>query len=70
MSTHTHTHRTSQIKSLDLNLSAAPPEADDTDKQDISVSWTPVYSELWFILLLTLLGLFLLAVLLGLLLRR
>ncbi|TWW67416.1 Usherin Usher syndrome type IIa protein [Takifugu flavidus] len=51
-------------------LGIAPPEADDTDKQDISGSWTPVYSELWFILLLTLLGLFLLAVLLGLLLQR
>ncbi len=34
------------------------------------MSETPVYSELWFILLLALLGLFLLALLLGLVLQR
>lgn len=34
------------------------------------MSATPVYSELWFILLLALLGLFLLALLLGLVLQR
>lgn len=42
----------------------------DTEKQGVSVSPTPVYSELWFILLFALLGLFLLALLLGLILRR
>lgn len=57
-------------KSPTLNLSAAPPEADDSDNQGIGVSSPAVYSELWFILLLTLLGLFVLAVLLALLLQR
>uniref|UniRef100_A0A3B4TAI5 Usherin n=1 Tax=Seriola dumerili TaxID=41447 RepID=A0A3B4TAI5_SERDU len=36
----------------------------------VSISATPVYSELWFILLLALLGLFMLAILLGLVLQR
>ncbi|XP_030271338.1 usherin [Sparus aurata] len=48
----------------------APPEPEDSDKQGVSMSAAPVYSELWFILLLTLLGLFLLALLLGLVLQR
>ncbi|KAM4602923.1 usherin [Polymixia lowei] len=39
-------------------------------KQGVSMSAAPVYSELWFILLLALLGLFLLAILLGLVLHR
>lgn len=47
---------------------AAEPE--DGGKQGVSVSSTPVYSELWFILLLALLGLFLLAILLGLVLQK
>nr|XP_046239587.1 usherin [Scatophagus argus] len=47
-----------------------PPEPEDSGKQGVSMSATPVYSELWFILLLTLLGLFLLALLLGLVLQR
>lgn len=47
---------------------AAEPE--DGGKQGVGVSATPVYSELWFILLLALLGLFLLALLLGLVLQR
>ncbi|XP_028328840.1 usherin isoform X1 [Gouania willdenowi] len=45
-----------------------PPE--DGGKQGVSVSASAVYSELWFILLLVLLGLFLLGLLLGLVLRR
>ncbi|KAK2920361.1 hypothetical protein Q8A73_002565 [Channa argus] len=48
----------------------APPEPEDDSKQGVSMSASPVYSELWFILLLALLGLFLLALLLGLLLQR
>ncbi|KAM3624776.1 uncharacterized protein V6R79_001428 [Siganus canaliculatus] len=47
-----------------------PAEPEDSDKQGVSMSETPVYSELWFILLLALLGLFLLAILLGLVLQR
>ncbi|XP_070842368.1 usherin [Chaetodon trifascialis] len=47
-----------------------PPEPEDSGKQGVSMSPTPVYSELWFILLLALLGLFLLAILLGLVLQR
>ncbi|XP_070762485.1 usherin [Enoplosus armatus] len=47
-----------------------PLEPEDSGKQDVSMSATPVYSELWFILLLALLGLFLLALLLGLVLQR
>lgn len=53
-----------------LPLSAAPLEPEDSSKQGVSMSATPVYSELWFILLLALLGLFLLAILLGLVLQR
>nr|XP_040024120.1 usherin isoform X2 [Gasterosteus aculeatus aculeatus] len=47
-----------------------PPEHEDIGKEGLSMSATPVYSELWFILLLSLLGLFLLALLLGLVLQR
>ncbi|XP_047436500.1 usherin [Mugil cephalus] len=47
-----------------------PLESEDGGQQGVSMSATPVYSELWFILLLTLLGLFLLAILLGLVLQR
>ncbi|XP_010794546.1 usherin-like [Notothenia coriiceps] len=47
-----------------------PVEPEDSGKEGISMSAAPVYSELWFILLLSLLGLFLLALLLGLLLQR
>ncbi|XP_070688414.1 usherin [Pempheris klunzingeri] len=47
-----------------------PPEPEDSGKQGVSMSATPVYSELWFILLLSLLGLFLLAILLGIVLQR
>ncbi|CAG5853774.1 unnamed protein product, partial [Menidia menidia] len=47
-----------------------PLEPVDTGKQGVSMSATPVYSELWFILLFALLGLFLLAILLGLVLQR
>ncbi|XP_029354432.1 usherin [Echeneis naucrates] len=47
-----------------------PPEPEDSATQGISMSAPPVYSELWFILLLTLLGLFMLAILLGLVLQR
>ncbi|XP_039982949.1 usherin [Xiphias gladius] len=47
-----------------------PPEPEDSGKQGVSMSEAPVYSELWFILLLALLGLFLLAILLGLVLQR
>ncbi|XP_078016774.1 usherin [Epinephelus lanceolatus] len=47
-----------------------PLEPEDGDKEGISMSAIPVYSELWFILLLALLGLFLLAILLGLVLQR
>ncbi|XP_015250616.1 PREDICTED: usherin-like [Cyprinodon variegatus] len=47
-----------------------PVEPVDGDKQGVSISATPVYSELWFILLFALLGLFLLALLIGLLLKR
>ncbi|TDH17235.1 hypothetical protein EPR50_G00006290 [Perca flavescens] len=47
-----------------------PLEPEDSGKESVSLSVTPVYSELWFILLLTLLGLFLLAILLGLVLQR
>ncbi|KAM4744035.1 usherin isoform 2-T2 [Anableps anableps] len=47
-----------------------PFEPVDGDKQGVSISSTPVYSELWFILLFALLGLFLLAILIGLLLKR
>lgn len=55
---------------ISLSLSAGPLEPEDNGKQDVSMSATPVYSELWFILLLALLGLFLLAILLGLVLQR
>nr|XP_014268858.2 usherin [Maylandia zebra] len=48
----------------------APLDPVDSGKQGVSMSATPVYSELWFILLLALLGLFLLAILLGLVLQR
>ncbi|CAJ1048931.1 LOW QUALITY PROTEIN: usherin [Xyrichtys novacula] len=48
----------------------SPAEAEDSGKHSISVTATPVYSELWFILLVALLGLFLLAILLGLVLQR
>ncbi|KAM6942982.1 usherin [Xenentodon cancila] len=47
-----------------------PPEPADSGKQGVGMSATPVYSELWFILLFALLGLFLLAILLGLVLQR
>ncbi|XP_060897032.1 usherin [Labrus mixtus] len=47
-----------------------PLEAEDSGKHGISMTATPVYSELWFILLLALLGLFLLAILLALVLQR
>ncbi|TMS13118.1 Usherin [Larimichthys crocea] len=47
-----------------------PAEPEDNGQQGVSMSAEPVYSELWFILLLVLLGLFLLAILLGLVLRR
>ncbi|KAM9366692.1 usherin [Symphorus nematophorus] len=47
-----------------------PPEPEDSDTESVSMSATPVYSELWFILLFALLGLFLLALLLGLVLQR
>ncbi|XP_041646715.1 usherin [Cheilinus undulatus] len=47
-----------------------PVEAEEGDKHGVSMTATPVYSELWFILLLALLGLFLLAILLGLILQR
>uniref|UniRef100_A0A3Q3B8L8 Usher syndrome 2A (autosomal recessive, mild) n=1 Tax=Kryptolebias marmoratus TaxID=37003 RepID=A0A3Q3B8L8_KRYMA len=40
------------------------------DKQGVSMSAGPVYSELWFILLFALLGLFLLSILMGLVLKR
>uniref|UniRef100_A0A3P9BUF9 Usherin n=1 Tax=Maylandia zebra TaxID=106582 RepID=A0A3P9BUF9_9CICH len=46
--------------------SKTPLDPVDSGKQGVSMSATPVYSELWFILLLALLGLFLLAILLGL----
>ncbi|KAG7261416.1 hypothetical protein CRUP_006280 [Coryphaenoides rupestris] len=49
-------------------LGPVPPT--EGGKQWVGVSPRPVYSELWFILLLSLLGLFLLLLLLGLLLRR
>ncbi|KAJ0056643.1 hypothetical protein NL108_010598 [Boleophthalmus pectinirostris] len=47
-----------------------PGESSDSDKQGVSMSPTPVYSELWFILLFSILGLFLLALLIGLVLQR
>ncbi|XP_071778073.2 usherin [Centroberyx gerrardi] len=47
-----------------------PTEPTGSGQQGVSMSATPVYSELWFILLLALLGLFLLAILLGLVLHR
>ncbi|KAM9860567.1 LOW QUALITY PROTEIN: usherin [Aulostomus maculatus] len=50
--------------------SGLDPEPDDGGKQGVSMSAAPVYSELWFILLVALLGLFLLAILLGLVLQR
>uniref|UniRef100_A0A672FK37 Usher syndrome 2A (autosomal recessive, mild) n=1 Tax=Salarias fasciatus TaxID=181472 RepID=A0A672FK37_SALFA len=46
------------------------PVEPEEGKPGVSMSATPVYSELWFILLLALLGLFLLAILLGLVLQR
>lgn len=49
---------------------ADPVESEDGGQQGVSMSATPVYSELWFILLLALLGLFLLAILLGMVLQR
>lgn len=52
------------------SLCADPVEPEDNGKPGVSMSAPPVYSELWFILLLALLGLFLLAILLGLVLRR
>ncbi|XP_053172998.1 usherin [Scomber japonicus] len=60
----TPTVRYSPVTGLD------PLEPEDSGKQGVSMSATPVYSELWFILLLSLLGLFLLAILLGLVLQR
>ncbi|XP_077569166.1 usherin [Stigmatopora nigra] len=47
-----------------------PVEPEDASKESVSMSAAPIYSELWFILLFALLGLFLLAILLGLLLQR
>ncbi|XP_019935888.2 usherin isoform X2 [Paralichthys olivaceus] len=47
-----------------------PPEPEDSAEESVSMSASPVYAELWFILLLALLGLFLLAILLGLVLQR
>ncbi|XP_072320975.1 usherin [Eucyclogobius newberryi] len=47
-----------------------PDEPSDSDKQGVNMSPTPVYSELWFILLFSILGLFLLALLIGLVLQR
>ncbi|XP_061670381.1 usherin isoform X4 [Syngnathoides biaculeatus] len=47
-----------------------PVDPEDQSQEGVSVSAAPIYSELWFILLLALLGLFLLAILLGLLLQR
>ncbi|XP_055085949.1 usherin [Periophthalmus magnuspinnatus] len=47
-----------------------PGESIDNGKQGVSMSRTPVYSELWFILLFSILGLFLLALLIGLVLQR
>ncbi|XP_045063342.1 usherin [Coregonus clupeaformis] len=47
-----------------------PVEPTPGGKQGVGTQGAPVYSELWFILLLVLLGLLVLAVLLGLVLRR
>nr|XP_061796460.1 usherin-like [Nerophis lumbriciformis] len=47
-----------------------PVEPEDASKEGVSMSAAPIYSELWFILLFALLGLFLLAILLGLLLQK
>ncbi|XP_056269140.1 usherin isoform X3 [Pseudoliparis swirei] len=47
-----------------------PPAPEDVGEEGVGLSAPPVYSELWFILLLALLGLFLLALLLGLVLQR
>ncbi|CAB1442992.1 unnamed protein product [Pleuronectes platessa] len=47
-----------------------PPEPEESGEESVSMSASPFYSELWFILLLSLLGLFLLAILLGLVLKR
>lgn len=49
---------------------AGPPAPEDVGEEGVGLSAPPVYSELWFILLLALLGLFLLALLLGLVLQR
>ena len=77
--THTHTHTDLNVNVLHvmkftqfdcLLLSADPPEPEDSSKQGVSISAAPVYSELWFILLLAMLGLFLLAILLGLVMQR
>ncbi|KAM6979899.1 usherin [Aplochiton taeniatus] len=48
----------------------SPVEPTSDSKQGASASGAPVYSELWFILLVSLLGLLLLALILGLVLRR
>uniref|UniRef100_A0A667ZN39 Usherin n=1 Tax=Myripristis murdjan TaxID=586833 RepID=A0A667ZN39_9TELE len=71
-----HVPRTSQkmiyrsqfsCNSVSLSLlCSGPPEPVDGSLQGVSISPAPVYSELWFILLLAFLGLFLLAILLGL----
>ncbi|CAL9701681.1 unnamed protein product [Knipowitschia caucasica] len=45
-------------------------EPTDAYKEGVSVSPTPVYKELWFILLFSILGLFLLALFIGLVLQR
>ncbi|XP_061132682.1 usherin [Syngnathus typhle] len=47
-----------------------PVDPEDASKEGASMPAAPVYSELWFILLLALLGLFVLAILSGLLLQR
>uniref|UniRef100_A0A3Q4AAY9 Uncharacterized protein n=1 Tax=Mola mola TaxID=94237 RepID=A0A3Q4AAY9_MOLML len=71
---HLHVPRTSQKSERHtqpihtLTLTLIQPE--DSSKQGVSISAAPVYSELWFILLLAMLGLFLLAILLGLVMQR
>nr|XP_057944950.1 usherin isoform X3 [Doryrhamphus excisus] len=47
-----------------------PTHPEEMGKEGVSMSAAPIYTELWFILLLALLGLFLLAIMLGLLLQR
>uniref|UniRef100_A0A3B5M4G7 Usher syndrome 2A (autosomal recessive, mild) n=1 Tax=Xiphophorus couchianus TaxID=32473 RepID=A0A3B5M4G7_9TELE len=71
---HLHIPRTSRksegASTKHIHMLCSPLEPVDGDKQGISISATPIYSELWFILLFVLLGLFLLAILIGLLLKR